>query len=36
LLCFVFVFVFGDGGLSNCLPGLALNCDPPNHSLLSS
>jgi hypothetical protein len=27
---------FGDGGLMNNLPGLALNPDPPNFSLPSS
>jgi hypothetical protein len=27
---------FGDGGLTNYLPRLALNFDPPNLSLLSS
>jgi hypothetical protein len=24
------VVIFGDGGLLNYLPGLTLNCDPPD------
>jgi hypothetical protein len=27
---------FGNGGLLNYLPGLALNCDPPDLSLPSN
>jgi hypothetical protein len=32
----IFVKGFLRQGLSNCFPGLALNRDPPHHSLLSS
>jgi hypothetical protein len=30
------LWLFGDGGLTNYLPGLALNCDLPDLSLPSS
>jgi hypothetical protein len=33
---YYYFFFFGDGGLVNYLPGLALNYDPPDFSLPSS